>query len=252
MARADDQTTEPPAPGDAGSQLGAKLRVIAADLRALHAFGMAKAESDGMAEVAGAQLSGLVGVAAQVEAAATGDDAGLQSSILSAFGPSFVARAESIVLAQAREQGEDVEGVAPQASVAQRYTAILGSPATAPGPTLQRQVAETLVLIGGGMVGTAEAAAPVEVATGPPGWIVGATLLVAGAVLIGVGVYMASQGNVADTGIMDEARALIAAGTAADICAALAILMAGTNDSGRKLKIKATQKAMGCRHSRHS
>lgn len=204
-----------------------------------------------MAEVAGARISGLAGVAAQVEAAAAGDDAGLQSSILNAFGPSFLARAESIVLAQAREQGEDVEGVAPQASVAQRYAAILGSPATAPGPTVQRQVAETLVLIGGGMVGTAEAAAPVEVATGPPGWIVGAALLVAGAVLIGVGVYMASQGNVADTSIMDEARALIAAGTAADI-AALAILMAGTNDSGRKLKIKATQKAMGCRHSRHS
>lgn len=252
MARDGGQPTEPPAPGGAGSQLGARLRVIAADLRALHAFGMAKAESDGMAEAAGARISGLVGVAAQVEAAAAGDDAGLQSSILNAFGPSFLARAESIVLAQAREQGEDVEGVAPQASAAQRYAAILGGPATTPGPPLQRQVAETLVLIGGGMVGTAEAAAPVEVASGLPGWIAGAALLVAGAVLIGVGVSMASQGNVADTGIMDEARAMIAAGTAADICAALAILMAGTNDSGRKLKIKATQKAMGCRHSRHS
>ena len=89
-----------------------------------------------------------------------------------------------------------------------------------------------------------------ETAFGPPGWVVGGLVLLAIAGLTIVA--MSSAGNVADTGIMAEARAMIAAGTATDICDALAKLMAAASDSARKLKIKATQKAMGCRHSRWS
>jgi hypothetical protein len=65
--------------------------------------------------------------------------------------------------------------------------------------------------------------------------------------------------NVADTGIMGEVQGLIeaakAAGRALTICEALAQLMAAAKragDSARVNKIKATQKAKGCRHSSYS
>jgi hypothetical protein len=61
------------------------------------------------------------------------------------------------------------------------------------------------------------------------------------------------KGNVADTGIVNEAQALIAAGTVANICAALELLMAAARaarDTAKMLKIKATQKAYGCRRHR--
>ncbi|GAA3635332.1 hypothetical protein GCM10022236_42450 [Microlunatus ginsengisoli] len=231
------------------------MHVLAADLRAIAAYAGGKADSDGMGGEAAAQLSGLQTLAGNIEATAEGSDEAVKAAVLREFGPGFVSRAESIATGQLAEVGDDAAELAGTVPVAQRACA-----ATASSPVskadrpavLQRQVAETLVLVGSGMVGTAEVAAPVEVATGPPGWVTGAVLLVAGAALIGIGVYMASAGNVADTGIMEEARAMIAAGTASDICDALAKLMAATGDSRRKLRIKATQKAMGCRHSRHS
>jgi hypothetical protein len=61
------------------------------------------------------------------------------------------------------------------------------------------------------------------------------------------------KGNVADTGIVGEAQALIAAGAAAEMCAALEILMQAARTAGDKAKmqrIKATQKAYGCRRHR--
>lgn len=82
------------------------------------------------------------------------------------------------------------------------------------------------------------------------------TLLIVGGLALVLGMEtdaplaMSAAGNVADTGIMEEARTMIAAATATDICDALARLMAAASDSVRKLKIKATQKATGCRHSR--
>ena len=62
------------------------------------------------------------------------------------------------------------------------------------------------------------------------------------------------KGNVADTGVLAEARELIQAGKATDICEALKILMkeaiaAGDKAKQRRIKIKATEKAMGCRRS---
>jgi len=68
-------------------------------------------------------------------------------------------------------------------------------------------------------------------------------------------VLMAAPGNQADTGIMNEANELISQGKAEDICEALAILMKEAKaavDSSRMQRIKGTQKAKGCRHSRHS
>jgi hypothetical protein len=61
------------------------------------------------------------------------------------------------------------------------------------------------------------------------------------------------KGNVADTGVVSEAQALIAAGAAAEICAALEILMAAARragDTAKMQKIKATQKAFNCRRHR--
>jgi RHS repeat-associated protein len=62
-------------------------------------------------------------------------------------------------------------------------------------------------------------------------------------------------GNVEDTGIMNEVRALIKAGTAASVCAALDVLERAAKlvgDSAKLRKIRATQKAWGCRGSRQS
>jgi RHS repeat-associated protein len=63
------------------------------------------------------------------------------------------------------------------------------------------------------------------------------------------------KGNVADTGITEEANQLIQAGKAPDICNALDQLMSAAKaagDTARVLRIKRTQKAMGCRASRQS
>jgi hypothetical protein len=80
-------------------------------------------------------------------------------------------------------------------------------------------------------------------------------ILAVGLVVAGATVLMSSSGNVADTGIMEEVQALIAAGTAATVCAGLALLMAAARRAGDKIRIrriKKTQKDKGCRHSRHS
>jgi RHS repeat-associated protein len=83
-------------------------------------------------------------------------------------------------------------------------------------------------------------------------WIL---VIVAIILLVAIVILMAANGNQADTGIMGEAQALIAAGLAAGICEALAMLMDAAKracDSARQQRIKKTQKAKGCRHSRHS
>lgn len=225
----------------AADPLSGRLLRLATELRALRSYAGSRAAGDGMSAYLSADLSALDALADQVQATATGSDQAAKQAVSGAFGPAFVARAEAEARQRAGTLGDDVVALIPDATAQ--------SVGAAP---VQRQVAETLVMVGGGMVATAEAGAPVEVGTGPPGWLAGAFLLVAGAALAGIGIYMASSGNVADTGIMEEARALVAAGKAPDICAALAMLMAATKDSRRKLRIKATQKAQGCRHSRHS
>ena len=84
--------------------------------------------------------------------------------------------------------------------------------------------------------------------------------ILAGTALIAGGVWayqnfmsQHGRGNQADTGIMQEVHDLIAAGRAATVCAALSLLMQAAEtacDSGRIQRIKRTQKANGCRHSR--
>ncbi|HEY9671891.1 MAG TPA: polymorphic toxin type 34 domain-containing protein [Waterburya sp.] len=64
---------------------------------------------------------------------------------------------------------------------------------------------------------------------------------------------MPSRGNVGDNGILAEARQLIEVGSAKTMCEALQILMnkaRGGRDKAKQEKIKATQKAKGCRRCR--
>jgi hypothetical protein len=62
---------------------------------------------------------------------------------------------------------------------------------------------------------------------------------------------MTAEGNVADTGILEEARGLIQSGLATTICEALDILIKNAKgDSVKIQKIKATQKSEGCRRRR--
>lgn len=80
-------------------------------------------------------------------------------------------------------------------------------------------------------------------------------ILVVGLAVAGYTVLMASSGNQADTEIMGEAQELIGSGRAATLCAALELLMQLAKQAGNKARIqriKKTQKAKGCRHSRHS
>lgn len=63
------------------------------------------------------------------------------------------------------------------------------------------------------------------------------------------------KNNVGDTGIQNEAQAMVDKGAAADLPAALEALMKeakAAKDKARIAKIKATQKAVGARHSRQS
>jgi RHS repeat-associated protein len=62
------------------------------------------------------------------------------------------------------------------------------------------------------------------------------------------------RGNVADTGILEEANQLIAAGLAATICEALDQLYKAAKAARDKVqlrRVETTQKAKGCRHSRN-
>jgi hypothetical protein len=68
-------------------------------------------------------------------------------------------------------------------------------------------------------------------------------------------ITLRGKGNVADTEITDEANRLIHVGQPPDVCAALDQLMSAAKtagDTARVLRIKRTQKAMGCRASRQS
>ena len=72
---------------------------------------------------------------------------------------------------------------------------------------------------------------------------------------IGLSVHlMSARGNQTDTGIMNEVYQLIEEKRAANVCNALDILMEEAKEAQDKQKqqrIKKTQKAKGCRHSRN-
>jgi len=190
-------------------------------------------------QIASAEEQAKAGV--QVEGATTQVPIMQQSPTGPAMESLQVSSPEDDVEVEASRVADLVMSGARMPSVAMRRPAL--------GGIINRQLGPQLVTAGAAiLVGDAEIAPE----TGPPGWVVGGVVALAALAVIGVGLLMSSAGNVADTGIMEEARALIAAGKASDICKALAILMSGTSDNARKLKIKATQKAMGCRHSRWS
>jgi hypothetical protein len=66
---------------------------------------------------------------------------------------------------------------------------------------------------------------------------------------------MTSEGNVADTGILQEIYQLKREGVTDDKCEALKIILEEAkrrSDTDKQLKIYRTQKACGCKHSRHS
>ena len=95
-------------------------------------------------------------------------------------------------------------------------------------------------------------AAPICAIAEPCGAIVlGAAIAITGieAGVAGYQIYQRGRTNVADTGITSEAQQLIAQGLAKTMCEALAILQRQTRDSAKLQKIKATQKAFGCRRS---
>jgi hypothetical protein len=88
----------------------------------------------------------------------------------------------------------------------------------------------------------------------PFGEIVGAGLVTFGLIKAGT-VLLSAPGNQSDTGILEEAQALIRAGKASNICQALDILMADAKskrDKQRRKRIRKTQKHQGCSHSRYS
>ena len=78
------------------------------------------------------------------------------------------------------------------------------------------------------------------------------TALIVGTLIVGgldIYNYYRGRTNVADTGITSEAQQLVSSGKFSSICAALAFLQSTTRDSARLQKIKATQKAFGCRRN---
>ena len=202
---------------------------------------------------------------AQLRAVASGGDEAAKQGVLRAFSPAGAQQAERTLESLVRVEQRRPEGMAarslqvsapsdPAEVEAERVAdAVMASGTVtvqqrAAGP--HRQAAEAM--IAGGLT-VLEVDAVTAPETGPPGWIIGGIVALGALAVIGAGyVLMSASGNVADTGIMEEAQALIAAGAAATICAALQILMDQASDSRRKQRIKATQKAKGCRHSRHS
>ena len=102
--------------------------------------------------------------------------------------------------------------------------------------------------------------------------VIGPTILVStyiGAFVVGMGAnfagdttlqdveppYRTANGNVADTGIVGEVNRMLQNGEARDRCQALEMLYRSAKQCGnreRMNKIKATQKALNCRRSRHS
>nr|WP_255551558.1 RHS repeat-associated core domain-containing protein [Granulicella sp. dw_53] len=85
----------------------------------------------------------------------------------------------------------------------------------------------------------------------PCGAIEDSLLVIGAAAIAGIDAYNIYRGrtNVADTGITSEAQQLVSSGKFPSICAALAFLQSTTRDSARLQKIKATQKAFGCRRN---
>jgi len=214
----------------------------------------------------------LIDFIERLRTVANGTDEQLKLSVVAGFSSQGLRRAEAQADADTEVREQSSEGVATKSLEVSHprdaaeieadrvaHAVMHGSHATVMQTTSDGMVSrqgETLVAAGAWIL-AAEAEAAPATSWNPPGWVIIGVGVVVAAALIGTGVYMAS--NVADTGIMGEVQGLIeaakAAGAALTICEALAQLMAAAKragDSARVNKIKATQKAKGCRHSSFS
>jgi hypothetical protein len=174
------------------------------------------AKDDGSRAATQDLLETLAASIERVRTVAEGDDESLKLSVLSAFTPQRLAQADAnlgVVPSAAGEfrersvapvQEQRAEGVAamslqlsaPQDAAeieADRVAAsvisgdIIQVGQTTSAPVMHRQVGEALVAAGSGLLVADAELAPVEAATGPPGWAVAAGLAVAGVALIGIG-----------------------------------------------------------------
>jgi Domain of unknown function (DUF4157)/Bacterial toxin 34 len=269
---AGDLSRDTPSPTTAAPDASARLLRVIEGIESAYTAAqrdLAEGETDPQVQEYGQTLRTML---ERMKAVAGGDDEALKQQVLAGFTAKQIERAEgqaketagsapasrpgpaglamkSLEVGSPRDAAEvEADKVADLVMSGARVPSILARPRRlGAGGILSRQLGPQLVAAGSGIL---VADAEVAPETGPPGWVVGGVIALAALAVIGVGLLMSSASNVADTGIMEEARTLIAAGKASDICQALAILMATTSDSARKLKIKATQKAMGCRHSR--
>jgi hypothetical protein len=239
-----------------------RLSSLITKIEHLHADVAARVAADGPDEQAESQLAAVVSVLEQLRVAATSDDDELKLRVLAGFTAARLSQAEQQLAGPASPLSSEAAAeplAAPAAappSVAAKRRGLARAPQPVGRRNVSRQGAEAVIAAGWALLAADAEAAPAEAAAGPPGWVFGAAVAVVALAVIGTGyVMMASQGNVADTGIVNDANALIAAGLAATMCAALAQLMDAASrarDTARMGKIKATQKAKGCRHSRHS
>jgi hypothetical protein len=248
--------------GDAPSDSSARMNALIAKIEHLHesVAQVAAAEQDEDAEQ---PLTEVAAGLAQLRAVASGTDEQLKLAVLAAFTTERLAQHEQEVgagpasgAASSPQAPVSEQVAAPAAATPTVATKRLARAATPARRRMLSRQGEAVLAAGWAILAVDAEAAPAEAAAGPPGWAIGLGLAVVGAAVIGVGyVMMASQGNVADTGIVNEVNALIAAGLAATMCEALQQLMDAASrarDTARMQKIKATQKAKGCRHSRHS
>lgn len=252
----------------------ARLLAIIGDIERLQskaAQSSGESTSTGGVPQGGGDAAQLADFVQRLREVASGDDEELKLKVLAGFSAKGVEQAEAQMSGTAAEVQEQtpVSMAAKSLAVshptdaaeieAERvaHAVVHGAQATVTQTTSDSTVhrqGEQLVAAGFGILALEAESTPVT-SWNPPGWVILGVATVVAAALIGTGVYMASAGNVADTGIMDEAQALIQAAAAATICEALAQLMAAAErarDSKRIQRIKATQKAKGCRHSRHS
>jgi len=257
-------------------QVHARAAVVTGEPHSDMASDVGEAGSSGDAADVNQHRSRVGQMLAQLREVVAGGDEATKQRVVRAFSPAGARQAESILEAQVKVEQRRPEGMAARsvevshpsdpAEIEAEHVAdavMAGGGVTvqqrASGP--HRQVADAMTagdltipeaMVAGG-VATLEADATVAPETGPPGWVIGGLVALGALAVIGVGyILMSAPGNVADTGIVNEAQALIAAGAAATMCEALQILMDQARDAARKQRIKRTQKAKGCRHSRHS
>jgi len=211
----------------------------------------------------------------QLRAVANSSDDDLKLRVLAAFSPDMLKMTEMQIVGQEVSPSVNIQEQQPE-SLAAKPTQISNpqdaaeieadhvantvllegrAPAvqTTSGEVMSRQVGAALAAAGTFILTTEAETAPAGIAGGPPTWALYAAGAVVAGLLLGTAYILMSKGgkqNVIHTGIEEEARALIAAGTAATMCAALGILMEAAKRSSDAKKIKkiiATQKAYDCR-----